>query len=80
MYYTYILKSVNHNKFYIGSTEDLIERLKSHNSGKSEFTKSYLPWKVVYYEAHLIKTLARKAELFYKTSQGRRQIKRKLGL
>lgn len=80
MYYTYILRSVNYNKFYVGSTEDLKERLKDHNSGKSKFTKSYLPWKLVYYEAHLTRGLARKAEIFYKTGQGRRQIKRKLGL
>ena len=80
MYYTYILKSINHDKFYIGSTEDLKERVKAHNEGKSEFTKSYLPWKLVHYEAHVNKTLSRKAELFYKTSQGHRQIKKKLGL
>lgn len=80
MYYTYILKSINHDKFYIGSTGDLKERLSAHNGGKSEFTKAYMPWKVVYYEAHLNKTLARRAELFYKTSQGRRQVKKKLGL
>jgi putative endonuclease len=58
----------------------LKERLREHNDGKSKFTKSYLPWKLVYYEAHISKTLARKSELFYKTGQGRRQIKRKLGL
>jgi len=80
MHYTYILKSVNHNKFYIGSTEDLKERLNNHNSGKSKFTKLYVPWKIVYYEAHMIRGLARKAEIFYKTGQGRRQIKRKLDL
>jgi len=80
MYYTYILKSIEYNKFYIGSTEDLRERLNNHNSGKSKFTKAYIPWKLVYYEAHLNRTLARKAEIFYKTGQGRRQIKRKLGL
>jgi len=80
MYYTYILKSIDYNKFYIGSTENLKNRLNDHNNGKSKFTKPYLPWKVIYYEAHINRTLARKAELFYKTGQGRRQLKKKLGL
>jgi putative endonuclease len=80
MYYTYILKSVNFDRFYVGSTEDTEARLIRHNKGEVTSTKPYLPWKLVYYEAHLTKTLARKAELFYKTGQGRRQIKRKLGL
>ena len=80
MHYTYILKSINFDKLYIGSTENLRDRLDEHNTGKSKFTKSFLPWKVVYYEAHLTKTLARKAEIFYKTGQGRRQIKKKLDL
>ena len=80
MYYTYILKSINYDKLYIGSTENLRQRLGDHNSSKSNFTKSFMPWKLVYYEAHISKTFAIKAENFYKTGQGRRQIKRKLGI
>ena len=79
MFYTYILKSKPVQRHYIGSTGDLKERLSEHNMGKVESTKPYRPWILAYYEAHLTKTLARKAELFYKTGQGRRQIKRKLG-
>ena len=80
MYYTYFIKSIVFGKIYIGSTADLKKRLEDHNAGKVRSTKPYKPWKVVYYEAHLSKTLARKAELFYKTSQGRRQVNKKLGI
>lgn len=80
MFCTYILKSKEFNRIYIGSTTGLIERLAEHNRGGVESTKPYKPWQLIYYEAHLTKTLARKAELFYKTGQGRRQIKKKLGI
>jgi putative endonuclease len=65
---------------YIGSTEDLKRRLAEHNSGKTQSTKAFCPWGVVYYEAHLNKELARRAEIFYKKGQGRRQVKKKLGI
>ncbi len=61
-------------------TEDLKTRIKTHNEGRVQSTRYYRPWVIVYYEAHRNKTLARKAELFYKSSQGRRQVKKKLGL
>jgi len=80
MYYVYILQSLKTNKLYTGSTEDLRKRIIEHNTGQTMSTKFGKPWKLVYYEAHLSKTLARKTEIFYKTGQGRRQIKKKLGL
>jgi putative endonuclease len=80
MYYVYILKSLKAGKLYIGSSEDLKNRLAKHNAGHVRSTKAYLPWQVVYYEAHLNKTLARQAEIFYKTGQGRRQVYKKLGI
>jgi len=80
MYYLYILQSKTNNKLYKGSTDDLRKRFKEHNDGKVKSTKSGKPWELIYYEAHKNKTLARKAEIFYKTSQGRRQLKKKLGL
>lgn len=80
MFYVYILQSRINHKLYKGSTEDLRKRLKEHNAGKSKSTKSGKPWQLIYYEAYLDKTLARKTEIFYKTGQGRRQLKKKLDL
>ncbi len=79
MYYTYVLDSEKNNRLYVGSSGDLQKRLAEHNNGEVKSTKAYCPWEIVYYEAHRNKTLARKAEIFYKTSQGRRQLKKKLG-
>jgi putative endonuclease len=80
MYYFYVLQSKIIEKLYKGSTTDLKGRIVEHNVGKVKSTKSFRPWSLMYYEAYRNKTLARKAEIFYKSSQGRRQLKKKLGL
>jgi len=56
MHYVYLLKSIKHNFFYVGNTDDLERRLIEHNSGKELSTKSYVPFKMVYYEAYRSKT------------------------
>ncbi|OGG86874.1 endonuclease [Candidatus Kuenenbacteria bacterium RIFCSPHIGHO2_02_FULL_39_13] len=78
MYYVYILKSLIKNRHYIGYSADLKRRLIEHNSGKVKSTKAMKPWELIYYEAHQKECLARKTEIFYKTGQGRRQLKKKL--
>lgn len=71
----YVLKSLNHNKFYTGSTFDIKRRLIEHNNGKSIYTKRFMPWKVIYTE-ECVKILdARKREKYLKTSAGRRFLK-----
>jgi len=42
MHYAYILQSIeNPDRFYVGYTSDLKNRLNDHNSGKSSHTKKY---------------------------------------
>lgn len=48
MYYMYILKSKLNGQIYIGSTNDLKNRLVEHNNGKGISTKRYMPWSLVY--------------------------------
>ena len=50
MYYVYILRSKNTNRYYIGSTQNLDLRLKRHNAGGSVWTKRYKPWEIAYKE------------------------------
>lgn len=47
---------------YIGSTKDLKERLKAHNSGKIYLTKLRKPFDLIYYEAYKGEKDARKRE------------------
>ncbi|MEP7254870.1 MAG: GIY-YIG nuclease family protein [Ferruginibacter sp.] len=48
MYYVYILESSVDSDFYKGSTKDYLKRLIEHNSGQSKFTKTKIPWKLVF--------------------------------
>lgn len=43
----YILYSTGFNRFYIGQTSDLEERMRRHNCGMEKSTKPFLPWKLV---------------------------------
>jgi len=59
------------NKTYVGSTVDLKNRITEHNSGKSTFTKRYIPWQLVYSEEFDSIQEARKREKYFKTAAGR---------
>ena len=48
-YFVYILKSEKDHRFYIGQTQDLEQRISAHNSGKSSYTKKYIPWQLYAY-------------------------------
>jgi len=49
-YYFYILRSIELDKFYIGHTSNLQERLKKHKSNHKGFTGKAKDWKIVYFE------------------------------
>jgi len=62
MFFMYIIKSLKDGKLYFGSTSDLKKRLKEHNSGLNQSTKSRRPFKLVYYEAYVSKEDAKQRE------------------
>lgn len=62
IFYTYILKSVKDGNLYIGSTSNLVRRLKEHNSGQSESTKLRKPFKIIYFEGYASEDDARHRE------------------
>ena len=52
MQYVYVLQSLQHpDKYYVGCTNDVAERLRQHNAGQSESqsrrSSMYGPWKLV---------------------------------
>ena len=53
MYHVYLLKSQKSDIFYIGYTNDIIRRLKEHNTGLIGYTRKYLPWSLIYYESFI---------------------------
>ena len=72
MYYVYILYSEKSDRYYIGYTERLHERIKEHNDRKSShFTSKFKPWKMVYFEIYVDKSMATKREKYIKKMKSR---------
>lgn len=72
MFYTYVLESIKDGKRYIGYSRDLKRRLGEHKDKLNTSTKHRLPLKLIYYEACLNMTDAKRRERYFKTTQGRR--------
>jgi len=78
MFYTYVLRSKSDGKLYVGYCKDLKSRLKEHNRGQVNATKSRKPYVLVYYEACLSGEKAIKREKYFKTGFGRRFLKNRI--
>lgn len=78
MFYTYILQSKKNSQLYVGYTSDLKRRIREHNQGLNFSTKKYMPWEIIYYEACIEESDAKRREKYLKTTQGNRLIKRRL--
>ena len=70
----YILFSETKNKFYIGFTSNLPERLVRHNQKSKGFTGSVNDWQVAYTENYETKETAHKRELQIKSWKSRIKI------
>ena len=58
-FHVYILFSERLNKYYVGSTGDvLVERLRKHNSDHNGFTGGARDWTLKYVEKHFSRTEA----------------------
>jgi putative endonuclease len=73
-YFVYVLQSEKDGSFYIGHTRDLRERICRHNQSRSIYTKSKLPWELVYQEVFDSKSEAMKREHELKSKKDRKYI------
>ncbi|MCX6350528.1 MAG: GIY-YIG nuclease family protein [Bacteroidetes bacterium] len=78
MHFAYVLKSSNFEYFYKGHCKDLEIRLKQHNSGMTKSIRPYIPFEIVYAESFQTEEEAIHREKYFKTSAGRRFLKKKL--
>jgi len=78
MYYTYAIKSKNHNYIYVGMTDNLERRLSQHNKGHNKSTKPYVPFFLFHYEEFPNRVEARKREKFLKNASGKRFLRYRL--
>ena len=75
MFYFYILYSNTTDKFYIGHTPELQERLRKHNSNHKGFTGNVNDWEIVYFENYSTKELAYRREREVKKWKSKVRIK-----
>ncbi|TAL62357.1 MAG: GIY-YIG nuclease family protein [Bacteroidetes bacterium] len=78
MYYAYVLRSIPFGNLYKGFCSNLDKRLSEHNSGKTKSTKPFRPWEIVYFEHLDSVDEAVSREKFFKTSAGRKYLKKKI--
>ncbi len=78
MFYVYILQSKKDDRFYIGYSANLKERVEEHSKGSVVSTKNRRPMVLIYYEAYRAEKDARVREIFLKTGQGREFIKKNI--
>ena len=79
MYFVYVLQSLRKKDWlYKGSTSDLMKRYEEHNKRRNFSTAPYAPFKLIYYEAYLLKKDAEARERYLKTSMGKRVLKKQL--
>ena len=77
-YYTYVIKSISNGKCYTGHTQNLENRLKEHNTGKTKSTKANIPYEIVFYEVCNSRRAVVEKEKFFKTGMGRAYIRTKI--
>ena len=78
MYYSYVLRSLKNGILYKGSTQNIENRLSTHNNGLVNFTSKHLPWELILSEKFETRAEAMKREKWYKTGVGRDWIKSQL--
>ncbi|MDD3066414.1 MAG: GIY-YIG nuclease family protein [Candidatus Gracilibacteria bacterium] len=74
MFYTYIIHSEIKNKYYIGYTSNITERIRKHNSKSTQTTKVISDWKLAYSEEYNSKTEAIKREKQIKKWKSRKML------
>lgn len=73
-HFVYILFSQKDYRLYIGYTNNVYQRLEQHNSGMNASTAPRRPFRLIYYEAHLLKSDALRRESYFKTTSGKRTL------
>jgi putative endonuclease len=72
MHYVYLLRSESHpNQQYIGSTQNLKQRILSHNRDSSPHTSKFFPWLLVAYCGFAKEKTAIAFERYLKSGSGR---------
>ena len=74
MFYTYIIYSSAINKYYVGSCQDVHQRLQDHLNSRSKYTKVAKDWELKYFETFQTRSEATQRELQIKKMKSRKYI------
>lgn len=74
-YCVYILFSEKDHLLYIGFSANLEKRIETHNAGGSKSTATRRPLQLIFCEFYLFEEDARKREMYFKTTMGKKAIK-----
>ena len=80
MYYVYILQSLKDEKYYIGQTGNVENRLNMHNAGRVLSTKNRRPFVLVREEHFATRGDARTRENYIKKLKGGNEFKKIISL
>ena len=75
-FYTYILYSEALDKYYVGSSNNVGERLEKHLTNHKGFTAKAKDWVLKYQEAYLTNSEARNREFQIKKWKSRKMIEK----
>jgi putative endonuclease len=71
----YILFSKKDHLLYTGFTTDIENRVSNHNAGRTPCTATRRPLELIFCEFYLFEADARKREMYFKTTPGKKAIK-----
>ena len=74
-YCVYILFSVKDHLLYIGFTTNIEARVKNHNDGRTKSTANRRPLELIFCEFYLFEAEAKKREMYFKSTAGKKAIK-----
>ena len=75
MFKVYALKSDKDNRIYVGITQNLEQRIREHNAGKTKSTKGFRPWKLIHSQTVISRAQARELEKKWKSGFGKEFLK-----
>lgn len=79
MFYVYLIQSISFPEVtYVGYTQNIDQRLETHNSGGSIHTAKCRPWKIIMYLCFTDQAKAKSFEKYLKSQSGRAFFKKRL--
>ena len=77
-FYVYVLLSEKDGNFYTGYTQDINNRLASHNNGLVKSTKYRRPLQLIYFEGCISQKDATRREKYLKSGNGKIYLRNRL--